>query len=352
MSLPQPRAGILEIKPYTVTAGSLHPVCLNANENPLGCSEKARAAYIAAQNQLHRYPDGGAVKLRTALAGLHGMDASRIVCGAGADELISIITRAYAGAGDEVVYSAHGFVMYRLYAKAAGATPVAAAERNLCADVDALLSSVTPKTKIMFIANPNNPTGSLLSAGELQYLRGKLPEHVLLVVDAAYAEYVEDKDYGDGRALVDATPNTVMLRTFSKAYGLAGLRLGWGYCPQEVADVLNRVRGPFNTSVAAQETGIAALADQDFVVKSRVFNIAEREELAASLQKAGLRVYPSAANFLLVDCGSHADEIREGLAARNILVTPTSGYGLPHCLRITVGLEDENTQLLSALKEI
>ncbi len=352
MSLPQPRDGILEIKPYTAAAGPLHPVCLNANENPHGCSPLARAAYVAAQDKLHRYPDGGATALRDAIADLRGMKANRIVCGAGADELISIITRAYAGAGDEVVYSAHGFVMYRLYAKAAGATPVAAAEKNLCANVEALLSAVTPKTKIMFIANPNNPTGSLLSADELEHLREKLPENVLLVVDAAYAEYIADKDYGDGRALVDATPNTVMLRTFSKAYGLAGLRLGWAYCTEGVADVLDRVRGPFNISVAAQMAGMAALADQDFVEKSRIFNAAEREALAAGLQNAGLKVYPSAANFLLVDCGTQAEKIRKDLAARNILVTPTAGYGLPHCLRITVGLEEENAQLLAALKEI
>ena len=353
MSLPQPRSGILEITPYkAAAAGRAHPVRLNANENPLGCSPRAREAYVAAQDGIHRYPDGGATALRNAIAALHGMDAGRIVCGAGADELIALIIRAYAGAGDEVVHSAHGFIMYRLAAQAAGAAPVSAPEKDMRGDVETLLAAVSPRTKIMFVANPNNPTGSLLSADELKYLREKLPEHVLLVVDAAYAEYVAESDYGDGRALADATPNTVMLRTFSKVYGLAGLRIGWGYFPQAVADVINRVRGAFNTGVAAQMAGIAALADQDFVKKSCLFNHAERAALAEGLQKAGLKVYPSAANFLLADCGARAETIRDGLAARNILVMHATGYGLPQCLRVSVGLPEENARLLAALKEI
>ena len=208
---------------------------------------------------MHRYPDGGAVALREALAATIHADPAQIVCGAGSDELLQLLTRAYAGPGDEVLYSQHGFLVYPIAAQSVGATPVAAPEKNLRTDVDALLAHVTPRTKICFVAEPNNPTGSYIGAAELKRLRDGLPEHVLLVVDAAYAEYVDRADYTDGTDLVKAHDNVVMSRTFSKIHGLAALRLGWAFCPPAVADVLNRIRGPFNTPAPALAAGVAAL---------------------------------------------------------------------------------------------
>ena len=354
--LPQPKPGIMEIKPYIGGEGRSNNVArlirLASNENPLGCSPKAREAYLKAAAELHRYPDGEVADLRAAIAHKYKMDAGKIVCGAGSDELISLIVRAYAGAGDEVAYSAHGFLMYPINAKLAGATPVAAPEINMRADVAALLKIVTPKTKIMLIANPNNPTGSYLTKAELKELCEKLPEQVLLVVDSAYAEFVEEKAYEDGRALVDAYPNVVMLRTFSKIHGLAALRLGWGYFPPDVAGVINRMRGPFNVSAPAQAAGIAALADDDFVRQSITQAREGRAFLTAGLQQLGFRVYPSVGNFLLVDFGANAETIRLSLKDKGIFVRQMGAYGLPQCLRITVGLAEDNEVVVSKLGKI
>src|SRR5690606_28302086 len=239
MTLPIPKPGIMDIHPYVGgegrVAGAARLVRLASNENPLGCGDKARAAYLAAAGDLNRYPDGAAAGLRAAIAEKHGMDPARIVCGAGSDEIISLLIRAYAGPGDEVVHSAHGFLMYAIGARAAGATPVAAPEKGLRTDPEAVLAAVTDRTKIVFLANPNNPTGSYLTRAELGALARRLPPRVLLVVDSAYAEYARAEDFEDGRALADAHGNAVMLRTFSKIYGLAALRLGWAYCSGEVA---------------------------------------------------------------------------------------------------------------------
>jgi histidinol-phosphate aminotransferase len=356
MALPVPKPDILEIKPYIGgegrVAGVTRLIRLASNENPLGCSALAREAYLKAANELHRYPDGAAADLRAALAQAYKMDAERIVCGAGSDELISLIVRAYAGAGDELVYSEHGFLMYPINAKAVGAKPVAAKEINLRADIHALLAAVTPKTKIMLLANPNNPTGSYLTKAELRELREKLPEHILLVIDAAYAEFVGKMDYEDGRALVDAFPNVVMLRTFSKIHGLAGLRLGWGYFPLEVAGVINRVRGAFNVSVPAQLAGIAALSDTRFVEKSIALAMVGRTFFIKELQALEIKVYPSVANFLLVEFGPKAEEIRLALKDKGIFVRQMGAYNLPHCLRITIGTPEDNEAVMGELKKI
>jgi histidinol-phosphate aminotransferase len=356
MALPAPKSGILDIKPYIGgegrVAGGMRLIRLASNENPLGCSPLAREAYLKTAAELHRYPDGAAADLRAALAQEYKMDAERIVCGAGSDELISLIVRAYAGAGDELVYSEHGFLMYPINARAVGAKPVAAREIDLRADIHALLAAVTPKTKIMLLANPNNPTGSYLTKAELRELREKLPENVLLVIDAAYAEFVEAEDYEDGRALVDAYPNVVTLRTFSKIHGLAGLRLGWGYFPAEVAGVINRVRGAFNVSLPAQAAGIAALTDHEFVQKSIALAVQGRAFLTKELQGLGLKVYPSVANFLLVEFGPKAEDIRLALKDKGIFVRQMGAYNLPHCLRITLGTAEDNEAVVGELRKI
>lgn len=356
MALPLPKPGILEIKPYIGGEGrvkdALRLIRLASNENPLGCSPKAQEAYLKAAAELHRYPDAEASELRAVLGRKYHMDAGRIVCGAGSDELIALIVRAYAGAGDEVVYSEHGFLMYPINAKIVGAQPVAAPEINMRSDVRALLKAVSPKTRLMLLANPNNPTGSYLTKGELKELREKLPEHILLVVDSAYAEFVEEKDYEDGRALVDAYPNVVMLRTFSKIHGLAGLRLGWGYFSPDVAGVINRVRGPFNVNAPAQAAAIAALADDGFVQKSIELAREGRAFLTAGLQGPGVKVYPSVGNFLLVDFGPNAENIRLALKEKGIFVRQMGAYNLPHCLRITVGTAEDNETVVAELRNI
>lgn len=356
MNHPLPKPGIMDIKPYIGGEGRINDnmrlVRLASNENPLGCSALARAAYLKAADDLHRYPDGAVAELRAALGKAHDMDPERIVCGAGSDELISLIIRAYAGAGDEIVYSQYGFLMYPIGAKTVGAAPVAAPEKDLRTDVDAMIKAVTPKTKLVLLANPNNPTGSYLTKAEMKILRDALPAHVLLVVDAAYAEFVTAKDYEDGRALVDAADNTVMLRTFSKIHGLAALRLGWGYFPASIAGVINRVRGPFNVSVPAQMAGIAALNDKDFIKKTIEMTDAGRAFLTKELTALGLKVFPSVGNFILVEFGDKAEDIRLALKERGIFIRQMGAYALPRCLRITVGVTEDNDHLISQLKQI
>jgi histidinol-phosphate aminotransferase len=316
----------------------------------LGPSPKAVAAFRAAASDLHRYPDGGAEQLRAGLARRFGLEAERIVCGNGSDELIALLSRAYAGPGDEVLFSRHGFLMYRLSALAAGALPKAAPESDLRSDVEALLALVTPATRILYLGNPNNPTGSYLTAREVETLRQRLPAEVLLVLDAAYAEYVEAPDYEPGIGLVRAGDNTVMLRTFSKIYGLAGLRLGWAYCPPGIADALNRVRGPFNTSLPGQAAALAALEDEAHETHSRTHNRIWRGWLVEALTDAGYRVYPSVGNFLLVEF-TDADAADAFLKSRGLILRKMGAYGLPQCLRITIGTEAETRATAAALED-
>jgi histidinol-phosphate aminotransferase len=349
-----PRPGILEVEPYVggeaKIPGIAEPIRLAANENPLGPSPKAVEAFGTVAAELHRYPDGGATALRAALAELHGLDPAKIVCGAGSDELIGLLVRAYAGPGDEVLYSAHGFLMYPIAAKTAGATAVAAPERNLTADVDALLASVSERTRLVFLANPNNPTGTYLPESEVRRLLDGLPEQALLVLDAAYAEYVEAPDYADGARLVEETGRVVMTRTFSKVYGLASLRLGWVYCPAEVADVLNRVRGPFNVGVPAQAAGVAALGDQEHIRASVAHNSTWRAWFGEQLARLNMRAEPSQGNFVLVPFADAA-AAAEYLKSRGIIVRRMAGYGLPDHLRVTIGTESEMRALVAALQD-
>jgi histidinol-phosphate aminotransferase len=354
-----PRPGIMNLNPYVGGRSDLegfeHVVVLSANESPLGPSPRAVAAYRDAAENLNRYPDGGSTDLREALAKHHGLKVENIVCANGSDELIALITRAYAGPGDEVLFSQHGFAMYPIATLAAGATPVTAPETDLTADVDAFLERVSERTRIVFLANPNNPTGSFVPSAEVRRLREKLREDVLLVVDAAYAEYVTRNDYSAGVDLVEAGGNVVMTRTFSKAYALAGVRLGWAYCPPAVADVLNRVRNPFNVTVPAQVAGLAALHDIAHLDASREHNDIWLPKMTAALEALGLEVVPSVANFVLIrfpdDKAKNADAAAAFLNSRGVIPRPVGNYGLPEYLRVTVGLEDEVGALVAALKD-
>lgn len=357
MKSPMPRPGIMDIAPYvpgeTAIAGVSEPTKLSSNEGALGPSPKAMQAYEAEARQLHRYPDGGATKLRAALGRQFGLDPARIVCGAGSDELIGLLVKAYAGPGDEVLFSQYGFLMYRLAALGAGATPVAAPEKNLTADVDAILARVTPRTKIVFLANPNNPTGTMLPAAEVKRLHQALPSHVVFAVDAAYAEYVVRNDYSPGVELVDdKRGNAVMLRTFSKIFGLAALRLGWAYCPPGIADVLNRLRGPFNVGLPTQAAGVAALADAAHTDAVRSHNDIWRPWVEKEIAALGFSVVPSVGNFVLIRFPKGVQQAKaadEHLKKSGIILRAMAAYGLPDSLRMTVGTETENRATVAAL---
>lgn len=354
---PKPRPGVLDIEAYvpgeSKVPGGLKPIKLSSNETPLGPSPKAVQAFTAAGAALERYPDGQATALRQAIARRFGLNPDRIVCGAGSDELISLIAHAYLGPGDEGLFTEHGFLLYRIVVLAAGATPVVAPETNLKANVDAILERVTPRTRIVFLANPNNPTGTYLGIDEVRRLRAALPSDVLLLLDAAYAEYVRRNDYEAGLELVATTENTVMTRTFSKIFGLAGLRIGWAYCPADVADALNRIRGPFNLSAASIAAGAAAMDDWAHIEAAIRHNDEWLPWLTAEIGKLGLAVTPSVANFLLVhfptEPGRDAAACDAFLKERGIILRRVGGYGLPGALRLTIGSEEENRKVLKAL---
>ena len=357
MTAPAPRPGILDIAPYvpgkSSAAGHAKPIKLSSNEGALGPSPRALEAYAKAAGELHRYPDGACEALRAAIGRRFGLDPARIVCGAGSDELIALLVKSYAGPGDEVLFSQYGFLMYPLAALAAGATPVKAPERDWRTDVDALLAGAGPKTKLCFVANPNNPTGTYIPATELKRLRDGLPAHALLVVDAAYAEYVSRNDYGDGADLVAARDDVVMTRTFSKIFALGGMRLGWCYGPPAVIDALNRVRGPFNVSSAAQAAGIAALEDLSFADRSRAHNDVWLPWLMRELEALGLEVPESVGNFALARFPGGAEQAEAAnahLAADGIIARMVGAYGLPEHLRITVGTEAEMRATVASLK--
>lgn len=355
MSAPKPIEGILNITPYKGGDSALEDggevIKLSSNETPLGPSPRAIEAVKAMAGDLHRYPDGGANDLRGALAGHYGLDRERLVCSNGSDELIAYLTHAYAGPGDEVLYSEHGFLMYPLSAMAAGATPVKAPESDMTASVDNLLAAVTARTRIVFLANPNNPTGTYLPLSEVRRLREGLREDVLLVVDAAYAEYVSRNDYEPGVELVDAFDNVVMTRTFSKIYGLAALRLGWAYCPQAIADVYNRVRSPFNVNAAAQAAGCAALADVAHTDKARAHNDQWLPWLTAAFEKHGFAVIPSVGNFISVRFPDAAAALGHFNAA-GILPRAIAGYGMAEHLRFTIGTAEENRAVAEAARAL
>ncbi|HEV8033150.1 MAG TPA: histidinol-phosphate transaminase [Stellaceae bacterium] len=356
---PVPGPGILDIAPYvggeSKASGVERPIRLASNESALGPSPEAIAAYQSFAGEIFRYPDGSAAELREALGRAHGLDPARIVCGSGSDELIALLQRAYAGPGTEVLYSRHGFLMYPIGTLAVGATPVAVPERALTADVDGFLARVTERTRLVFIANPNNPTGTYLSADELARLHAGLPGHVVLAIDAAYAEFVNRNDYEPGIALVNRAENVVMLRTFSKIYALAGLRLGWAYCPPAIADVLNRIRGPFNVSAPALAAGVAAVEDVAALARARAHNDKWLPWFSERLAALGLPLTPSVGNFVLPrfpdDPRHNADAAFAFLQSRGILTRKMGGYGLPQHLRITIGTGEEMETVAAAIEE-
>ncbi len=355
---PVPRPGILGIEAYVPGKSAAAPGVklhkLSSNENPLGPSPKAIAAFAAVAGKLELYPDGASLRLREAIARRYGIDAARIVCGCGSDDLLSLLAFGYIGHGDEAIYTTHGFLIYRIAIQAAGGTPVVAAEKDLTADVDAILAAVTPRTRIVFLANPNNPTGTYLPFSEVKRLHAGLPPQVLLVLDAAYAEYVRANDYSSGLEMAATEPNVVMTRTFSKIHGLASLRIGWAYAHPEICDPLNRIRGAFNVNLPAIEAGVAAMEDQAHEDAAVAHNAQWLGWLTEELRGLGLDVVPSVGNFLLVGfpktTGRTAAEADGFLAARGLILRAVASYGLPDHLRLTVGTEEANRLVVDTLK--
>ncbi|MCC1491362.1 histidinol-phosphate transaminase [Cognatishimia sp. F0-27] len=353
MSKIEPQPGILDIQPYV--GGKSHIdgveniVKLSSNENPFGPSPAAQEAVKRSVHQLHRYPSTDHASLRQAIAEVHGLEARRIICGVGSDEILHLLCQAYAGPGDEVIHTEHGFAIYRIGALAAGATPVEVPERERVTCVDEILEACGPKTRLVFIANPNNPTGTMIGMAEIERLAAGLPDRALLVLDGAYAEYVEG--YDGGAALVETRDNVVMTRTFSKLYGLGGLRIGWGYAPQEIIDVLNRIRGPFNLSQTALDAAEAAIRDTAYVEKCRVENARMRAWLSEALAEHGVPSDTSMANFVLARMGSaeEAEACDAYLQSEGLIVRRVAGYKLPNALRITVGDEPSCRRVAHAI---
>ena len=356
---PLPRPGVLDIAPYVPGKSKAPGVAkvykLSSNESPLGPSPKAIAAYQAAAARLEDYPDGDVTELRAAIGRAFGLDPARIMCGAGSDDLLNLLAHAYLRDGDEVIYSAHGFLMYPIYALGHGAKPIAVPEKDYTADVDAMLAAVTPHTRIVFLANPNNPTGTYVPFDEIKRLQKKLPENVILVLDAAYAEYVQRNDYEAGIELVATCENVVMCRTYSKIHGLAAVRLGWMYGPAAIVDALNRVRNPFNVNTPAMKAGIAAIEDAAHVQKSIAHNSRWLAWLTDEIGRLGLKVTPSVANFVLIHFpegkGRTATDADAFLTKRGLILRRVAGYGLPNALRLTVGTEEANHLVVAALKD-
>ena len=357
MALPQPRAGLMDIPLYEGGKSSLsgqdRVIKLSSNESALGPSPKAVGAYAQVQDKLARYPDGSAADLKAAISEVHGLEESRIICGAGSDEILGLICRAYAGPGDEVIHTEHGFLMYGLYTRSVGATPVVAPETNITVDVDAILAAVTDATRIVFIANPNNPTGTYIPGADVISLREGLREDIVLVLDGAYAEFMTGADYEPGLALASDSPNTIMTRTFSKIYGLASLRVGWAYGPKTIIDVLERLRSPFNVNASAIAAAAAAMRDTDHTADAAAHNIRWMGVSLQRLRALGLETIGESANFVVPRFpdtqGCTAADADVYLQQKGIIVRRVTDYGLPNHLRITLGTDEEMEVVLSAL---
>ncbi len=354
---PVPRAGVLGIEAYVPGKSAVAPGVklhkLSSNENPLGPSPRAIEAFRAAAGKLELYPDGGATRLREAIGKRYGIDPARIICGCGSDDLLSLLAYSYIGPGDEAIYTEHGFLVYPIAIQAAGGVPVVAPERAFTTDVDAILERVTPLTRIVFLANPNNPTGTYLPFSEVKRLHAGLPSRVLLVLDAAYAEYVRTNDYSSGLELAATADNVVMTRTFSKIHGLAALRVGWAYAPAEVCDAMNRIRGAFNVNLPAIEAGIAALQDRDHEDAAVAHNAHWSAWMTEALAALGLEVVPSVGNFLLIgfpgEGGRTAAAADAFLASHGLVLRSVASYGLPNHLRLTIGTEEANRLVAETL---
>lgn len=356
---PEPKPGIMDIAAYVpgksaAPAGVAKVHKLSSNENPLGASPSAIEAVRSVAASLEFYPDGAASRLREAIAEVHGLNPDNILCTNGSDEALGLLAQAYLQPGDEGIFTEHGFLVYRIYIQAAGAVPVVVKETDETADVDAILAAVTDRTRIVFLANPNNPTGTYVPFEEVRRLHAGLPKNVLLVLDAAYAEYVRRNDYETGIELVSSCDNVVMTRTFSKVHGLGGARIGWIYAPAHVIAALNRIRGPFNVNALAIEAGVAAIRDRDHVEKSVAHNDQWLRWLSEELTGLGLRVTPSIGNFILIhfpDERRSAALADEYLTARGYILRRVAGYGFPNALRMTIGTEEANRGVVAALSD-
>ncbi|KKX27833.1 histidinol-phosphate transaminase [Rhizobium sp. LC145] len=359
MNEPAPRPGVLDIAAYVPgkdhAPGVARVFKLSANETPLGPSPKAREAFRHAADHLELYPDGQASELREAIAAVHGLNPANIMCGNGSDELLGLLCHVYLGAGDEAIITEHGFLVYKIQIMAAGAAPVTVKEKDCTVDIDAILAAVTPRTKMVFIANPGNPTGTYVPVSEIRRLHAGLPKHVILVLDAAYAEYVRRNDYEAGLELVSGNRNVVMTRTFSKVYGLAALRIGWMYGPAGILDALNRVRGPFNMNAPAIAAGAAAIQDQAFIEKAVEYNNLWIGKLTQAFEAIGLAVTPSVTNFVLIHFpeveGKRAADADAFLTSRGYILRAVKGYGFANSLRMSVGPEEANRGVIEALGE-
>ena len=354
----QPKPGVMDIEIYVPGKSSapagvrLHK--LSSNETPLGSSPAAQEAIAALAGKLELYPDGSAAELKQAIAETHGLNTENLICGNGSDELLSLIGSAYLQPGDEVVFTEHGFLMYRIVALSNSAVPVTVRESDERADVDAILAAVTDKTRLVFLANPNNPTGTYLPIDEVRRLHAGLPASALLVLDAAYAEYVRRNDYESGMELAASADNVIVTRTFSKIHGLAALRIGWAYASREIIQTLERVRGPFNVNALAIAAGAAAMRDRSHIDRSIAHNDKWLAWLTAEFEKLGLRVTPSVGNFILIHfpdaVGKSAREADTFLTQRGLILRAVTGYGFPNALRMSIGLEESNRAVVDALK--
>jgi histidinol-phosphate aminotransferase len=358
---PVPKDWIMAIAPYvpgkSKTDDGRSVIKLSSNENPFGTSETARAAFASAAQCLERYPDSAAVELRETLAAHYDLDPTRITCGTGSDEVLHMAAGAFAGPGDEIIYVRYGFTVYPIATRRVGATPVVAPDKDYATDVDAILARVTERTRVVFVANPNNPTGTYTARSEIARLHAALPRHVLLVLDQAYAEYLDPEDDDGGLELARTAPNVLVTRTFSKIFGLASARVGWGYASAEVIDAMNRIRQPFSFSIGAGQAAVAALKDKGFVERSRAHNkqwLARFESEINALGNKGLRAVPSKANFSLVlfEGETSAETAYKALMDHGYIVRWLPGQDLPHGLRITIGAPEEMTGLIAALRKI
>src|SRR5215831_14743163 len=354
-----PKPGVLDVHAYvpgrSEAAGAARVFKLSSNESPFGASPKAITAYEAAEPAIGIYPEGSARILRDALARHYGLEADRIVCGNGSDEILHLLANSYVRPKDEVVFSAHAFSLYKIATFANSATPIEVPEPSLKLEADAVLARITGRTRLVYIANPNNPTGSYMTAAEMRRLHEGLPASVLLVIDAAYSEYVKRNDYEPGTELVKSADNVVMTRTFSKVFGLAGIRIGWAYCPSHIAEVLNRVRAPFNVNIAAQRAAVAALEDREHVERALAHNEFWRARLTEEIRALGLRVDDSVANFVLVhfpnEPGKSAADADRFLMEKGVILRGCASYALPDCMRLTVGSEEANSAAIATLRE-
>lgn len=356
---PQAKPGVMDIAVYTPGKSNapegvkLHK--LSSNETPLGPSPLAKRAILDQLDHLEIYPDGSANMLKKAISEIHGLNPDNLICGNGSDELLSLLGTAFLQQGDEVIFTEHGFLMYRIVTLSCGANPVMVEETNEHADIDKILDAVTEKTKLIFLANPNNPTGTYLPMEEIRRLHANIPDKVLLVLDAAYAEYVRKNDYESGIELVASSKNVVMTRTFSKIHGLAALRIGWCYAPKQIIEILERVRGPFNVNSAAIAAGAAAIKDRNHMERAVAHNNKWLAWVTEELEKLGLRVTPSVGNFVLLHFDSFKDksasEAEKYLTSKGLILRAVTGYGFPNALRMTIGLEQSNKAVIAALDE-